>query len=421
MAEIDIPFYPDLKIGVPTLPGLVEALSEGRYDLIHLCTPGPAGIGAWLLARVLELPVLGSYHTELAAYAGLRSENHQLEAIASIALRIFYGGCDLVLSPSPATDARLAQLGIAPARIARWDRGVDLERFDPALRTPGMFAGATNVLYAGRLTREKGVGLLADAFVAARRRDPGLHLVLAGGGPEEQYLRERLGKHATFLGWLDGDDLARAYASADAFLFASQTDTFGQVILEAQASGLPIVAVDEGGPSSLIIDGETGLLAPADPDALADRLLGLVHSPLSSERLRKTALAVVRARTWEASLERLAAGTARRCCARRRPTPRATPLDHARGRPGRRARDPPAAGHAGGREGDVADRRPAAVEVRRLPRARAAPPDARRACGQSRHTYAARWSALRSRAARRTRARRSPAIHQTATAAPSWR
>ncbi len=308
VAEIDIPFYPDLKIGVPTLPGLVEALAEGRYDLIHLCTPGPAGIGAWLLARVLELPVLGSYHTELAAYAGLRSENRQLEAIASIALRIFYGGCDLVLSPSPATDARLAQLGIAPARIARWDRGVDLARFDPALRTPGMFAGATNVLYAGRLTREKGVGLLVDAFVAARRRDPGLHLVLAGGGPEEQYLRERLGEHGTFLGWLDGDDLPRAYASADAFLFASQTDTFGQVILEAQASGLPIVAVDEGGPSSLIIDGETGLLAPADPDALADRLLGLVGSPLSSDRLRKTALAVVRARTWEASLERLAAG-----------------------------------------------------------------------------------------------------------------
>ena len=308
VAEIDIPFYPGLKIGVPTLPGLVEALAEGRYDLIHLCTPGPAGIGAWLLARVLELPVLGSYHTELAAYAGLRSGRIQLEAITAIALRIFYSACDLVLSPSPATDARLGQLGIAPARIARWDRGVDLECFDPALRTPGMFAGQTNVLYAGRLTREKGVGLLADAFVAARRRDPGLHLVLAGGGPEEQYLRDRLGAHATFLGWLGGRDLARAYASADAFMFASQTDTFGQVILEAQASGLPVVAVDEGGPSSLITDGETGLLAPADADALAERLVAVVDSTLLAERLRKTALAVVRGRTWEGSLERLAAG-----------------------------------------------------------------------------------------------------------------
>ena len=84
--------------------------------------------------------------------------------------------------------------------------------------------------------------------------------MLAGGGPEEEALRERLGERATFLGWLDGDDLARAYASADIFLFASRTDTFGQVMLEAQASGLPVVAVDEGGPRALIEDGRTGLL-----------------------------------------------------------------------------------------------------------------------------------------------------------------
>jgi glycosyltransferase involved in cell wall biosynthesis len=132
--------------------------------------------------------------------------------------------------------------------------------------------------------------------------------VLAGGGPEEERLRERLGEHATFLGWLTGNDLAQSYASADAFLFASHTDTFGQVILEAQASGLAVIAVDEGGPASLIEHGETGLLAPADADALADALLSLVSSPLRSERLRRAALASVRGRTWEAALERLAAG-----------------------------------------------------------------------------------------------------------------
>jgi len=213
----------------------------------------------------------------------------------------------VVLSPSPATDARLEQLGIAPERIGRWDRGVDLGRFDPALRTAGLLSDGINVLYAGRLTKEKGVDLLADAFLAARRRDPRLHLVLAGGGPEEQGLRERLGPHATFLGWLAGADLARAYASADVFLFASQTDTFGQVLLEAQASGLPVVAVDEGGPASLIENGETGLLAPADANALADGILSLVGSPLR-ERIRRAALSAVSARTWEAALERLAAG-----------------------------------------------------------------------------------------------------------------
>jgi glycosyltransferase involved in cell wall biosynthesis/predicted metal-dependent phosphoesterase TrpH len=308
VAEIDIPFYPGLKIGVPSVPAIVDALAEGRYDLVHLCSPGPAGLGAWLLARVLELPVIGSYHTELAAYAGLRTGNAQLEGLAGIALAQFYGACDVVLSPSPASDQRLEQLGIGSERTGRWDRGVDLGRFDPELRTPGLLPDSVNVLYAGRLTKEKGADLLADAFLAARWRDPRLHLVLAGGGPEEDRLRERLGDHATFLGWLSGEELARAYASADVFLFASQTDTFGQVILEAQASGLPVVAAAEGGPMSLIESGETGLLAPPNAEALAEAVLSVLGTPLLRERLRRAGLAAVRGRTWEASLQQLAAG-----------------------------------------------------------------------------------------------------------------
>ena len=308
VAEIETLLYRGLEIGVPSLPAIVETLAEGRYDLVHLVSPGPAGIGAWLLARVLELPVVGSYHTELAAYAGLRSGATELEAIAGIALGAFYGACDVVLSPSPATDRRLSELGIDTARVARWDRGVDLARFDPSLRVAGLFRGEVNVLYAGRLTREKGVDLLAEAFLAARARDPRLHLVLAGGGPEEDLLRRLLGDDATFLGWLEGEDLARAYASADAFLFASATDTFGQVLLEAQASGLPVVAVAEGGPASLIASGETGLLAPAEAEALAQALLTMVSTPLLQERVRKTALAVVGERTWESSLRQLSAG-----------------------------------------------------------------------------------------------------------------
>jgi glycosyltransferase involved in cell wall biosynthesis len=309
VAEVDIPFYRGLKVGVPGVPAIVEALAEGRYDLVHLCSPGPAGLEALLLARVLELPIVGSYHTELAAYAGLRTGQHYVELLARAGLGAFYGACEVVLSPSPASDERLVELGIASQRVARWDRGVDLERFDPTLRTSGVLPPDTiNVLYAGRLTKEKGVDLLADAFEAARWRDPRLHLVLAGGGPEEEALRERLGDHATFLGWLGGEDLPRVYASADMFLFASQTDTFGQVVLEAHASGLPVVAVDAGGPSSLIEDGVTGLLAPADETALAAAILSLVDAPLLRERLRRAALAEVRGRIWETALERLAAG-----------------------------------------------------------------------------------------------------------------
>ena len=308
VAEIEVPFYKGLQLGVPGLPAIVEALSDGRYDVIHLCSPGPAGLGAWLLARVLGLPVVGSYHTELAQYAGMRSGSDQLQAMVAAAVGAFYGSCEVVLSPSPATDAGLCELGIDERRIGRWDRGVDLKRFDPAMRIEGLFQGEFNVLYAGRLTSEKGIDLLADAFLAARRQEPRLHLVLAGGGPEEGALRARLGEHATFLGWLSGDELPRAYASADAFLFASQTDTFGQVVLEAQASGLPVAAVAVGGPASLIADGETGMLAGPTAEELAAALLTIVWTPLLAQRLRATALAAVRDRSWEGSLAQLAVG-----------------------------------------------------------------------------------------------------------------
>jgi glycosyltransferase involved in cell wall biosynthesis len=308
VAEVEIPFYRGHKVGVPSLPAVVDALAEGRYDLVHICTPGPAGIAAAPIARVMDLPLLGSYHTEFAAYAGVRSADPALEAAMRMALGAFYGQCEHVLSPSPASDTALTALGLPPQRIGRWDRGVDTSRFSPSRREPGCLRGEVNVLYAGRLTREKGADLLADAFLAARERDPRLHLVLAGGGPEEDALRERLGEHATFLGWLEGDALARAYASADIFVFASRTDTFGQVLLEAMASGLPVVAVDEGGPRSIVRHGLTGLLRPPSADELAGAICALAADPARRERLADAALEYVRHRTWEASFARLGAG-----------------------------------------------------------------------------------------------------------------
>jgi glycosyltransferase involved in cell wall biosynthesis/predicted metal-dependent phosphoesterase TrpH len=311
VAEIEIPFYPGLRIGVPSLPAAVQTLADGRFDAIHVCSPGPAGVAGALVARALGLPLLGSYHTELTAYAGLRSGEARVAAMMSAAVGAFYRACDLVLSPSPAADEALAGIGMASERVLRWDRGVDTSRFDPALRDETLLPGQVNVLYAGRISREKGVDLLADAFLAARAHEPRLHLVLAGGGPEQDALRERLGEAGTFLGWLAGAELARAYASADMFLFPSATDTFGQVILEAQASGLPVLAVDEGGPRSLIEDGVSGLLRPADADALSGALLELAASPTRRAQLAHGAVVAVRDRTWERTLERLAGGYAR--------------------------------------------------------------------------------------------------------------
>ncbi len=185
---------------------------------------------------------------------------------------------------------------------------MDLTRFSPALRDRDSLPGEVSVLYAGRQSKEKGADLLADAFLAARARDPRLHLCLAGGGPESERLRERLGSHATFLGWLEGEELARTYASADVFLFASRTDTFGQVLLESQASGLPVVAVAEGGPLGLIEHDKSGLLAAPDADALADAVLRVAGSPVLAQRLAEGGLSSVAERSWAASLEQLADG-----------------------------------------------------------------------------------------------------------------
>jgi glycosyltransferase involved in cell wall biosynthesis len=257
---------------------------------------------------VTGVPLIASYHTELAAYAGLRSGDGGIEAMATAALGAFYGAPRVVLSPSPAADGSLTRIGIDAARIGRWERGVDTTRFDPTKADRDAFPGELKVLYAGRMTREKGVDLLAESFLAARRRDPRLHLLLAGGGPEEEELRARLGEHATFLGWLGGEELAVAYASADAFLFASSTDTYGQVILEAGASGLPVVAVAEGGPAALIENRHTGLLCRPDADHLAGALLQLASSPLLRRRLGTAAVNAARERSWERAMGQLAAG-----------------------------------------------------------------------------------------------------------------
>jgi glycosyltransferase involved in cell wall biosynthesis/predicted metal-dependent phosphoesterase TrpH len=309
--ELEVPFYEGLRLGVPGLTDLVETLAEGRYDLLHVTAPGPAGIAAMLLGRITGMPLVGSYHTELTAYAGLRTGDGGLEAMARAAIAAFYNVPSVVLSPSPSADSSLAGLGVGKDRIGRWERGVNVSRFDPVKADRDSYPGEIKVIYAGRMTREKGVDLLADAFLRAHRSEPRLHLLLAGGGPEEGELRERLGESATFLGWLEGEELARAYASADMFLFCSRTDTYGQVVLEAGASGLPVIAVAEGGPATLIENNHTGLLCQADADHLAGAVLRLASSPLLRRRLGTSGVSAARGRSWERSLEQLAAGYGR--------------------------------------------------------------------------------------------------------------
>jgi glycosyltransferase involved in cell wall biosynthesis/predicted metal-dependent phosphoesterase TrpH len=309
--SLNVPFYEGMTLGVPGLPDLAETLAEGRYDLVHVTAPGPAGIAASLLSRVSGTPLVASYHTELATYAALRSGHDSLEAMSRAALAAFYTAPSRVLSPSPAADRSLLGLGAEEGRIDRWERGVDVERFSPEKADRDAPRDEIRVLYAGRLTREKGCDLLADSFLRAQRIEPRLHLLLAGGGPEEDELRARLGERATFLGWLAGDDLARAYANADLFLFCSRTDTYGQVVLEAGASGLPVVAVAEGGPAALVENRHTGILCRPDADHLAGAVLQLASSPSLRRRLGDAAVGAARSRSWEGALQQLADGYGR--------------------------------------------------------------------------------------------------------------
>lgn len=308
VAEVELPLYPGLALGVPSAPELVETLAGGDYDLVHVAAPGPAGVMATVASRIAAKPLLASHHTDFVAYARARGDDPATAALAAVGLRSFLEQADLVLSPSLAADDSLEQLGIEPEAIGRWSRGVDLSLYDPALRDPELLPGELTVLYAGRLAREKGIELLAEGFELARRRDPRLHLALAGGGPDEAALRERLGEHASFLGWLNREQLARAYASADLFCLCSQTDTYGQVITEAQASGLPVIAVDAGGPSRLIRHGANGYLCRPEAADVASAIAQLAASPFLREALGRGGRADTRGLDWNRSLEQLAVG-----------------------------------------------------------------------------------------------------------------
>ncbi len=308
VAEVEMPYYEGMEVGIPSLPSLIETLADGDYDLIHVATPGPAGAAAALTARIAGIPLVASHHTEFVDYARLRTGNEGLAASMGLAMSMLYRECEIVLSPSASADSSLERLGVPPGQVARWIRGVDTSRFAPENRERSLAPRTFDVLYAGRQTREKGIELLADSFEIARRHEPRLRLVLAGDGPESGYLRERLGASAEFLGWLSGDELARAYADADAFVFPSQTDTYGQVVVEAQASGVPVVAVAAGGPADLIEHGRSGLLSEPDPAEVAAKLVRLSENRALRARLAGGGIAAARERTWKRSLAQLADG-----------------------------------------------------------------------------------------------------------------
>jgi glycosyltransferase involved in cell wall biosynthesis len=311
VAETELPLYPGLGLHMPSPSALTQALTDRPYDLVHVCAAGPAGIAAALIARDIALPIAGSYHTELPAYAPAGSGDPRFEGIVGATLSGLYRHCRVVLSPSRAADASLAMLGVPADDILRWERGVDLDRFNPARYSPDALPSGFNLLYVGALGTEDGVDLLAEAFLIAHDRDPRLRLNLVGRGPHEAALRARLGSAANFLGWVEDDDLASVYASADLLIFPATIGAPGHAILEAQACGLPVLAADGGGAAELIENGRSGCLVEPDPAQLGAAIRGLARREAILDRLATGGLLAARERSWPRSLEQLASGWAR--------------------------------------------------------------------------------------------------------------
>lgn len=212
---------------------------------------------------------------------------------------------DKVFVPSAFTGEELAARGVDKQKIVLFPRGVDTERFAPT-RSNGYFKGqdienTVKLLYVGRLSKEKNLDLLADAFKEILASHPGTSLVLTGEGPYSDQLKTRLADVPhMFTGCLEGETLATVFASCDLFVFPSATDTFGNVVLEAQASGLPVIVTDQGGPRENMSDGLTGVVVPSgDKEALVQAVCRLIDDPALRLSMGAAARTAMEARSFE--------------------------------------------------------------------------------------------------------------------------
>jgi glycosyltransferase involved in cell wall biosynthesis len=282
---VPFPMYPQIKL-CPPHPGIGRALRRFGPDVIHVVNPVVLGPGGVYLARRLKVPLVASYHTNIAAYASLYRLGFMV-GLARRATRLLHNQAHLNLCTSEATRRYLMREGIKRVRL--WPRGVDSRLFDPRkvskewrVRLSGGHPADRLLLFVGRLAPEKDIATLK----AVLQEKPGVRLAIVGDGPERRRLeREFSGMPAAFTGFLHGEDLARAYASSDLFLFPSTTETLGIAMLEAMASGLPVVAARSGASEEVVSEGMSGMLY--EPGDAAD-LVETVHALLSDrDRLRR--------------------------------------------------------------------------------------------------------------------------------------
>jgi glycosyltransferase involved in cell wall biosynthesis len=281
-----LPIYPDMTWSVPELPPLVSWLAESA-DIVQVATPGPFGIAGMIAARMLGLPVIAQYHTEVAEYAARMSGLPFVRGLVEPIVGWFYKQADICLAPSQVVGRRLVSFGIAEERIWQVRRGVDRELFSPARRDRAFFQrfgidDGPVALYVGRLSREKNLDALTSAWRLVHARCPGAHLLVVGSeGPLKGTFKA---PGMVEIGGLYGPQLATVFASSDVFVFPSETETFGNVVVEAAASGLPAIVASAGASSEHVKDGVTGFVVDGgNPDAIAAATLSvLADAPRSA-------------------------------------------------------------------------------------------------------------------------------------------
>ena len=262
IGEFELPEYELQKLSFPPILQMLDYIQREKFTEIIISTPGPIGLTALLAGKMLNLRTSGIYHTDFPQYVRILTEDSFLESSPGVTCSWFYGQLDTVFVNSDEYRQSWIDRGLDPGKLKILPRGLDVDLFHPSMRDPEFWArfgsgnGKVRLLYVGRISKEKNLDLLANAYRQLRDEGLPIELLLVGHGPYSQALAEAL-PDAIFTGYLKGKDLATAYASADVFAFPSTTDTFGNVIIEAQASGIPVIVSDAGGPKELVDDQRT--------------------------------------------------------------------------------------------------------------------------------------------------------------------
>jgi glycosyltransferase involved in cell wall biosynthesis len=308
---VPIPFYSEMQMYVPKWRQYLKRVVEDHIDVIHLTTPGPLGLTALWVAKTTRLPLVGSFHTDLGTYTTVLSGWERLGRLMNEYMRWMYGCCQAVLVPSVATRTALINQGLPWERLAIWPRGVNTTLFDPARRSSVLRAAWRSdddhpvLLYVGRVSREKSVGLLPAMLGGLRARGLACRLVIAGDGPYRRELADAC-PEAIFTGTLGREAVADAFASADLFVFPSRTDTAGNVVLEAQASGMPVVVSSAGGPRENMLPDRSGVVCHTETAAeWAERIATLLRDTGARDTMRVTAREYALSRRWDVALEPL--------------------------------------------------------------------------------------------------------------------